>query len=56
MSKEDDYFKPLTESETEIHNELGTGNISMSVYDLNTLFTSFIWKTSFQRLTLLIMA
>lgn len=23
MSKEDDYFKPLTESETEIHNELG---------------------------------
>lgn len=39
MSKEDDYFKPLTESETEIHNELGTGNISMSVYDLDTLFT-----------------
>ncbi len=42
MSKEDDYFKPLTESETEIHNELGTGNISMSVYDLNTLFTQVL--------------
>lgn len=42
MSKEDDYFKPLTESETEIHNELGTGNISMSVYDLDTLFTQVL--------------
>lgn len=42
MSKEDDYFKTLTESETEIHNELGTGNISMSVYDLNTLFTQVL--------------
>ncbi|MDU4956238.1 MAG: serine hydrolase, partial [Enterococcus faecium] len=41
-SKEDDYFKPLTESETEIHNELGTGNISMSVYDLDTLFTQVL--------------
>lgn len=42
MSKEDDYFKTQIESETEIHNELGTDNISMSAYDLNTLFTQVL--------------
>ena len=38
MSPDDDYHQALTESETDIRNELGTGNISMSVYDLNEFF------------------
>lgn len=42
MSASDDYWKPLTESQTAIHNELGTGNISMSVLDLNTFFTKVL--------------
>ncbi len=42
MSADNDYWKPLTESETDIRNELGTGNVSMSVYDLNTLFTKVL--------------
>lgn len=42
MSAHDNYWKPLTESQTAIQNELGTGNISMSVYDLNTFFTKIL--------------
>ena len=42
MSATDDYSKALIEPETDIRNELGTGNISMSVYDLNKFFTSVL--------------
>ncbi|MBO1300387.1 MULTISPECIES: serine hydrolase domain-containing protein [unclassified Enterococcus] len=42
MSPDDDYHQALTESETDIRNELGTGNISMSVYDLNEFFTKVL--------------
>ncbi|BDP60270.1 hypothetical protein EfmJHP38_12080 [Enterococcus faecium] len=42
MSATDDYSKALVEPETDIRNELGTGNISMSVYDLNKFFTSVL--------------
>ncbi|MEY8446045.1 serine hydrolase domain-containing protein [Enterococcus ratti] len=42
MSAYNNYCKTLTESPTTIRNELGTGNISMSVYDLNTFFTKVL--------------
>ena len=42
MSPTDNYWKPLTETQSAIRNELGTGNISMSVYDLNTFFTKVL--------------
>lgn len=36
----DDYLKVLIEFEIDIWNELGIGNISMFVYDLNKFFIS----------------
>lgn len=42
MSAKNDYWKALSETETDIRNELGTGNISMSVYDLDAFFTKVL--------------
>lgn len=42
MSADDDYWKELDENETAIHNELGTGNISMNTYDLAAFFTKVL--------------
>lgn len=42
MSASNNYWKPLTETQTAVRNELGTGNISMSVYDLNEFFTKVL--------------
>ena len=42
MTADNDYHQALNESETDIRNELGTGNISMSVYDLAAFFTKVL--------------
>lgn len=42
MTADDDYWKALDENETAIHNELGTGNISMNTYDLAAFFTKVL--------------
>ncbi|MFV0559129.1 MAG: serine hydrolase domain-containing protein [Enterococcus sp.] len=42
MSQESDYAKRITETDAEITNELGTGNISMTVNDLDDFYTGVL--------------